>query len=198
MSEPVEYIPLSHINALAYCPRRFVYEYVQAEMLVNEHVLEGTLKHGPVDSGTTVWGEGVVQQRRVYVWSVALGLAGFVDLVEQRPGQVIPVEYKKGRTGTNDRAQLCAQALCLEERTGASIPWGYLYSFATRRREQVVFDEALRHHTLALCEEAHRLAAAGVLPPPLTKRSKCRPCSLQPICLPDEVTALGQRDTDDE
>lgn len=51
-----DYIPISYLNALAYCPRRFVYEYVQAEMLVNEHVFEGALRHGPADSGTTVWG----------------------------------------------------------------------------------------------------------------------------------------------
>ncbi len=189
-------IPISYLNALAYCPRRFVYEYVQAEMLVNEHVFEGTLKHGPADSGTTVWGEGVVQQRRVYVWSEVLGLAGFCDLVEQHSGQLYPVEYKKGRRlGDNDRAQLCAQALCLEERTHQAIHSGFLYSFATRRREEVVFDSALRSWVVELAAEAHRLAAAGRLPPPITNRNKCRDCSLEPLCLPDEVTAMqGMRD----
>lgn len=36
-----ELIPLAMLNALAYCPRRFVYEYVQGEMLLNAHVVEG-------------------------------------------------------------------------------------------------------------------------------------------------------------
>lgn len=188
-----DFIPLSHINALAYCPRRFVYEYVQAEMLINEHVLEGTLRHTAADRGDTVWGEGVVQQRRIYVWSERLGLAGFCDLVERRDGALYPVEYKKGRTGENDRAQLCAQAMCLEERMGQPIAAGFLYSFATRRREEVVFDPTLRALVEALAITARQLADAGVLPPPITKRAKCRACSLEPICLPDEVTALVQR-----
>jgi CRISPR-associated exonuclease Cas4 len=192
LANQVQYVPISYLNALAYCPRRFVYEYVQAEMLVNEHVLEGTLRHGPVDRGDTVWGEGVVQQRRVYVWSERLLVAGFVDLVEQRDGKTVPVEYKKGRVGDNDRAQLCAQALCLEERTGKSIALGYLYSFASRRRVEVPFDAALRSWTAELAQEAQRLAAAGILPLPIAKRSKCRDCSLLPICLPDEVTLLSK------
>jgi len=44
-----EAIPLSLLNALEYCPRRFHYEFVQGEMLVNEFVLEGTLQHRRTD-----------------------------------------------------------------------------------------------------------------------------------------------------
>lgn len=186
-----QFVPLSYLNALAYCPRRFVYEYVQSEMLVNEHVLEGSLRHTPVDGGATTWGAEVVQQRRVYVWSTALQVAGFCDLVEWRNGTLYPVEYKKGRRlGDNDRAQLCAQAMCLEERSGLSIARGFLYSFATKRREEVVFDAALRALVVTLAAEAQRLAASGVLPPPLTNARKCRDCSLEPLCLPAEVRRL--------
>ena len=39
------FLPISHLNALEYCPRRFYYEFVLGEMLVNEHVLEGRLRH---------------------------------------------------------------------------------------------------------------------------------------------------------
>lgn len=106
-------IPISHINALAYCPRRFYYEYVQAEMLLNEHVLEGRVLHEGADDGRTVWRDELVQQRRVYVWSDRLRLAGFADVVEYRVGGIAPVEYKRGRLGRwrNDHAQLCAQVL---------------------------------------------------------------------------------------
>jgi len=40
-----DYIPLAMINALAYCPRRLGYELIQSEMLINEHVVDGTLRH---------------------------------------------------------------------------------------------------------------------------------------------------------
>lgn len=132
-----------------------------------------------------------MQQRRVYVWSDQLRLTGFCDVVERTAGGLYPVEYKKGkRLGDNDRAQLCAQALCLEERLGQTIEAGFLYSFATKRREEVVFDATLRQWVVELAAEAQRLAAAGVLPPPITNRNKCRDCSLEPLCLPDEVRAL--------
>ncbi len=188
-----DFIPLSMINALAYCPRRFGYEFIQADMLVNEHVVEGTLRHQGVDLGGKEWIGEAVQQRRVYVWSERLKLAGLCDLIEERADQVYPVEYKKGKPGrwASDHAQLCAQALCLEERMGVTIPQGAIFYFATRRREVVVFTPALRAEVERLAAEAQRLVAAGTLPPPIENRMKCRDCSLQPLCLPDEVRMLN-------
>jgi CRISPR-associated exonuclease Cas4 len=187
-----DYIPISYINALAYCPRRFYYEYVEAEMLDNEYVVEGRDLHAPSDEGDTVWREDVVQRRRVYIWSERLRLAGFADLVEWRAGEVVPVEYKRGRLGRwrNDHAQLCAQALCLEERLGRRIERGYLFSFAERRREEVEFSAELRAWTERLAVEGRRLAAEARIPPPIDERARCRGCSLAPLCLPDEVRKL--------
>lgn len=187
-----DYIPLAYINALAYCPRRFYYEYVEAEMLDNEYVVEGRLLHGPSDEGGGVWRENVTQQRRIYVWSDRLHLAGIIDVVEWRDGQLAPVEYKRGRLGRwkNDHAQLCAQALCLEERLGISIPCGYIFSFANQRRETVEFSPDLRAWTEALAAQAHRLAEQPTAPAPIEQRERCAACSLEPLCLPDEVRAL--------
>ena len=111
ISNQPDYIPLAMINALAYCPRRFGYEFIQAEMLLNEHVVEGTLRHQGVDLGGKAWPGEAVQQRRVYVWSERLRLAGLCDLVEERDGLLYPVEYKKGRPGRwkSDHAQLDQQ-----------------------------------------------------------------------------------------
>lgn len=187
-----DYIPISYINALAYCPRRFYYEYVQAEMLLNEHVAEGRLLHEHADEGGTLWRDEVVQERRVYVWSDRLRLSGLVDVVEWRGGALAPVEYKRGRLGRwrNDHAQLCAQALCLEERLDRRIEHGFIFSFAERRREQVEFTPELRAWTEELAAEAQRLALLDVAPPPIDERARCRACSLEPLCLPDEVRQL--------
>lgn len=190
---PPEYIPLAMLNALAYCPRRFGYEFIQAEMLLNAHVIEGQLRHQGVDLGGTAWLAEAVQERRVYVWSERLRLAGFCDLVETRGGVRYPVEYKKGRPGRwlNDHVQLCAQAMCLEERTGERIERGFLFSFAARRREEVRFTPELRAEVERLVIEARRLVAAGELPAPIDNPAKCRDCSLEPLCLPDEVRRLA-------
>jgi CRISPR-associated exonuclease Cas4 len=40
--------------------------------------------------------------------------------------------------------------------------------------------------------DARQLVAAGALPPPIDNRAKCRDCSLQPLCLPDEVRRLNE------
>ncbi len=190
---PPEYIPLSMLNALAYCPRRFAYEFIQAEMLLNEHVVEGHLRHEGVDLGGTTWLDDAVQRRRMYVWSERLRVAGFCDIVEARGNERYPVEFKKGRPGrwNNDHIQLCAQAMCLEERTGAPIQRGFIFYSTARRREEVAFTADLRGAVERTAAEAHRLAAAGTLPPPIEQRARCRDCSLEPLCLPDEMRQLA-------
>src|SRR5437763_1996867 len=115
----LEMLPISSLNALEYCPRKFYYQTVQGETLVNEFVLEGTLAHQQVHQpGTHVTAEGEMQITRLYLYSEALRLSGFADVVEVRSGMLVPVEYKRGYEGQwlNDHIQLCAQALCLEER----------------------------------------------------------------------------------
>ena len=119
-TEP-ETIAISALNALEYCPRRFYYQFVQGERLVNEFVLEGTLVHRRVhQEGMRTSAEGEITTTRLYLYSERLRIAGFADVIEERDGLLIPVEYKRGRawkTGSKwyDAVQLCAQALCLEE-----------------------------------------------------------------------------------
>ena len=170
-----DYIPISMLNALAYCPRRFGYEYLQAEMLINEFVAEGKILHGSVDSGGRSWIDAGVQERSLYVWNSHLKIAGIVDLLEQRDGRLQPIEYKRGKLGRwrNDQ--------------------GYLFSWANRRRETVVFDAELRNWTQEVIAAAHRISAEGILPPPITQKAKCRDCSLQTLCLPAEVLLLQSR-----
>ena len=132
----MDLLPLSYINQYAYCPRRFWYMYVQAEMIENAHVLRGVINHENVNApGYATDTEGVVLRRRVYVYSHMLGVSGICDLVEEHPdGRLVPVEYKQGQQGKwgNDQAQLCAQALCLEEMTGRPIDAGSIFYFGSR------------------------------------------------------------------
>ncbi|MDQ6660426.1 MAG: CRISPR-associated protein Cas4 [Chloroflexota bacterium] len=202
--QDVEMLSLSYLNALEYCPRRFYYECALAEFLDNAHVVEGNMRHERSDAGIATSEEGVTTLRRVWIWSEQLKLSGFADVVEEQAGHVIPIEYKKGKMGEwlNDHVQLCAQALCLEEMTGSSIAHGYIFYFGSAHREEVVFTEALRQHTLETIQLAFTLLEKGVLPPPLMGKQrrgnplpmmhpKCKDCSLEPLCLPREVLALG-------
>jgi len=163
-------------------------------------VLEGTLLHRRVNqAGTQTVGQDVMQATRLYLYSEELRLSGFTDVVEEQAGLLIPVEYKHGQQGEwlNDAIQLCAQALCLEERQPDKPPlaYGYIFYAGSRRRVQVDFSAELRAKTRAAIELAFQVAALEKPPlplePPLTAR--CPNCSLVSLCLPDEVKLLRSR-----
>src|SRR5437870_1940057 len=184
----VEMLPISSLNALEYCPRKFYYQFVQGEMMVNEFVLEGTLEHLRVhQAGSRTTAEGEFETTRLYLYSEALHLTGFADVIEERAGLFVPVEYKHGQQGEwlNDHIQLCAQALCLEERQPSKplIPYGYIYYVGSRRRVQVPFTPQLRARTKAAIAQAFQVAARQTPPPPLSGEfaARCPNCSLLPL-----------------
>ncbi len=198
LREEPEEIPLSYLNAYEYCPRRFYYEFVQGEMVVNEFVLAGTLLHQRSDEARihhTASGE--IRINRLHLYSEELHLTGFADIVEEQDEYIIPIEYKHGKEGKwlNDHVQLCAQALCLEERLPEKqrIPYGLIFYFGSRKRVQVPFTDELRAKTLDTIAQARQVARLPVPPPPLSGKMavRCRDCSLAPICLPYEVTYLA-------
>lgn len=193
--EQADYLPISMLNQLAYCERRFWLMYVYGEMEVNAPVLEGILQHERVHEEGTERDGDTVFHRRVYLWSDRLRVAGFTDLVEERGGDLVPVEYKRGRMGRwlNDHIQLCAQAICLEERTGRVVERGAIFYWRSRRRVDVAITPELRERTEAAVARAFALLKAGRIPPPITHRAKCRDCSLEPICLPREVLTLLEK-----
>ena len=196
----VEMIPISSLNTLEYCPRKFYYQVVQGEMLVNEFMLEGILAHQQVHQpGTHKTAEGVIQITQLYLASEAFHLSGFADLVEERSGVLVPVEYKRGRHGQweGDHIQLCAQALCLEERqpNRPPIPCGYIYAIGSQRRVKVTFTQQLRDRTRAAVTRALQIADLETPPPPLSGKmaARCANCSLLSICLPEEIRLLQSK-----
>ncbi len=191
-----DYLPISMLNQLEYCERRFWLMYVQGEMEVNAPVLEGVLQHERVHTAGREQAGQSLTRRRVYVWSDRLRIAGFADVVEGEPDAPLRVvEHKHGRMGRwlNDHIQLCAQAICLEERTGRPLAEGAIFYWGSRRRVAVPLTPELRARTEAAVARAFALLAAGHLPPPLSRAAKCRDCSLEGICLPRETLhLLGQ------
>lgn len=97
----------------------------------------------------------------------------------------VPVEYKHGKPKRDpmDEAQLCAQAICLEEMLSTSIPRGYLYYGQTRRREEVEFTPQLRTLVKDMSAEMHNYFSRGYTPKVKTHKG-CRSCSLADVCLP--------------
>lgn len=186
-----DYLPLAYLNAWEYCPRRFYLEYVLGEMADNEHLILGRHLHRNIDEERVIQeGDTLIHQQQ-WVWSDRLQVSGVIDAVEERDGQLIPIEYKKGRMGNHlsDHFQLCAAGLCLEERTGKTIAHGEIFYHANRRRQQVLFTAELRQATESAITSA--LAAVTLpMPAPIDHPRKCKACSLQTICLPFEIKQL--------
>lgn len=191
------YLPLSYLNHLVYCPRRFWYMYIQGEIEINAPMLEGTLQHQTrADKpGHETDEHGRIIHRRLWVWSHHLHIAGFADFVEHHPhtATLIPVEYKHGQKGKwdNDQIQLCAQALCLEEMTSQTIEHGEIFYWRSRQRITIPIDITLRQLTKHTIQQAHILCTTNHIPPPIHQKQKCQYCSIHPICLPDEVIKLN-------
>lgn len=187
-------IPISALNQYAFCPRRCWYMHVAHEFYENVHTVEGLLLHELVDSAEGTRRGDLLQIRSVYLYSLKYGLTGKADLIEERPGEIYPVEFKKGRRGEwgNDQIQLCAQALALEEMLEQEIPRGFIYYAATGRRQEVQFTPELRQETLETIAKVRELMQTGERPPAVYM-PKCKGCSLYRVCLPRETALVRKR-----
>jgi len=192
-------LPLSGIQHFVFCRRQWALIHVERQWQDNVLTAEGKIMHQRTDDPFfTESRSGVIITRAVPIASYRLGLTGVCDVVEfyqspegvhlpGREGQYLaaPVEYKRGKPKRDecDEAQVCAQAMCLEEMLSIEIPAGYLYYGQTRHREQVELTHPLRQLVEKMCKEMHAYFQRGYTP--RVKPSKaCRSCSLVDVCLP--------------
>src|SRR5919109_1363375 len=201
-------IPVRALNQVTYCPRLYWLQYVEGLMVVNEHVEDGVVKHGRVNdpkaAGRPRLERDTIHTRSVPLASEQLGLTGKLDLIEEKSGEVYPVEYKRSKAPTdadgqatcwdNDAIQLCAQGLLLEEHLQRPVPHGVLYYIGSKARVKVPLDEALRQKTRDAVERIRATAASDQPPPPLSPELtyRCHGCSLLTICQPEETRYLQE------
>jgi len=190
----VDYPPLSALNDYLFCPRRCALHRLEGIWVENIHTASGSIDHQRVHTPHDDAEEGCRTARGLRLISHVLRIQGVSDLVEFHPapdsGREIPfpVEYKRGkrRRWDNDDVQLCAQAMCLEEMIGVAVPCGAVYHVLSRRRRNVIFDEALRELTISTANRLHLLLRAPVIPTPVVT-PRCRQCSLYRLCLPELI-----------
>lgn len=208
-----ETLPLSLLNDYLYCPRRAALKVVEGWREANEHTARGDIVHEHADLPGYEVAKGVTLLRALPVWSERLGLSGKCDIVEaelRSPSTNLkfeisdlkslkPVEFKLGkrRKWDNDDAQLCAQALCLEEMFNVAIPRGAIFHADSKRRREVEFTAGLRASTETAARALHALlnpqpATRDPQLPPAIFKPACEECSLYEICLP-KATGAGSR-----
>ena len=204
-----EFLPLSGIQHFAFCKRQWSLATIDGVWEENLLTTLGALLHERAhDSSIREHRGDLIIVRGLWIVSRELGLSGVCDVVEfhrdphglpltgeEGRWSIVPVEYKKGsRKRTDaDRLQVCAQAMCLEEMTGADIPKGYLFYGASKSREQVEFGEALRGKVRSLSEEMHEAYRRQRSYKP-RKTNACRSCSLADDCMPDRIGHASVRE----
>lgn len=193
-------LALSGVQHFAYCPRQWALIHVEQAWADNVYTVDGNRQHERChDECIREHRGGLIVVRGLRVVSYELGLSGICDVVEFRQNDSgvelseesgkwmpTPVEYKRGssKPGNEDRLQVCAQAVALEEMMCCSIDRGILFYGSKKRREEVEFTSQLRSQLFEVANEMHSLFRRGVTPK-AKRRSGCRACSLLGFCMPE-------------
>jgi len=198
-----ELIPISALQHLVFCPRQCALIHIEQVWTENVFTAEGRGLHEKVHETEAESRDGVRIVRGLRLRSLVLGLVGQADVVEfhaDADGAAVPrlegsyrpfpVEYKRGKPKIDvcDEVQLCAQAMCLEEMLGASIPRGALFYGRPRRRKEVEFTETLRQQTRDTAGQLHELFRSRQTPRAAYSK-KCESCSLLECCMP-KITGI--------
>ena len=195
-----EYLLLSGIQHFSYCRRQWALIHIESLWEENALTISGVIMHSKAhDHAVSEKRKDLIVTRGMPVFSHRLRVRGACDVVEfyadaggvslfGRKGLWLPrpVEYKRGKpkVGDEDRLQLCAQAMCLEEMLICpQIDTAYVYYGETRRREAVTLTQELRGTVCGMFEEMQDCFARSFTPRP-HKSKKCNNCSFNGVCLP--------------
>jgi len=201
-----QYWPARHVAEYIYCPRLFYYMQVEGIFLPSLDTEKGKTVHQRVDHPTT-WYPNETDDHPKVVHSLVISsakweLTATLDLADIQGKRAIPIEYRKGHPQQDDdtfipwptdRIQVGLQGILLEE-AGYEVSEAMIYYAAEKRRIRIPYDDALKQEALAILEQAKQ-CAMGPRPAPLIKDKKCMRCSLQSICLPDEIHCIQSGDS---
>lgn len=192
MDDDERLVAISAIEHWSFCRRQCGLIHLEGLWAENVLTAQGRQMHEQVDLPGLEQRPGLKKARALALKCDRLALVGKADMVVffadpayPRPGRPFPVEYKRSVRNNFRHAelQLCAQALCLEEMLGVSVPAGALYYGASRRRREIAFDGRLRTDTESAVAAIMEMLVAGRTPPP-EAGPKCEQCSLRTLCIP--------------
>ena len=190
MTETPEPVPISALQHWCYCPRQCALIHVEQVFADNLHTQRGQAVHKLVDQPGVETRAGLRVERALPIWNDALGLIGKADVVEfEADGTPYPVEYKHGSRAKApwiaacDDLQVAAQAMCLEEMLGRTVPAGALFYATSKRRRVVIISAELRQHVVTATEAVRAQIENREVPPPVND-ARCKQCSLIELCQP--------------
>ena len=195
-----DFLQLSGIQHFIFCKRQWALIHIEKQWCENEKTVDGQFFHKNAHDKIRHERRGnTLISRGMYVHSRELGLSGQCDVVEfykcenginivgeKDLWQPYPIEYKRGKKKPTlcDEAQVCAQAMCLEEMYCCNIPEGAIYYGENRHRMNVDLNEKIRNLVRESVKEMHDLYTRGQNPK-VHKKKSCESCSLVGICMPE-------------
>ena len=192
-----DYLLLSGLQHIKFCPRQCALIHIEQLWQENYFTASGRVLHEKVHGGTGESRRVVRTERDLKIASSLLGITGQTDAVEfYSDGTIIPVEYKHGepKEDSCDEVQLCAQVICLEEMLNCTITEGALFYFKIRRRIPVKITDELRKETIELSQAFHALVESGKTPG-ANYTHKCESCSFLDECFPESAGRNKSVDT---
>ena len=192
-NEDIEPVMISALEHYSYCPRQCALIHLEQTFDENIYTLKGHMAHERVDQAIARNEDNIRVERGLPLWSKQLGLIGKADVVEFHDTVPYPVEYKLGkqRKWQYEAIQVCAQALCLEEMTGYTVPRGAIYYCSSRVRREIDFDISLREKVVEIAQSVRAMLTKMILPP-VVNDQRCEKCSLIESCLPTVIAKPGR------
>lgn len=132
MRDDTDYLPLSWLSQVDYCPRRAALLLNERVWVENADTAKGRAEHGRVHDQRVERRVDTLKLYEYTVFSDRMAVWGKCDCIEAHrceqecqiraadfPVALYPIEYKHGsvRRESSYMIQLCAQAICLEERS---------------------------------------------------------------------------------
>lgn len=199
MYSEYEYLMISGIQHYLFCKRQRALIHIENEWGENAFTKIGEIVHNKTDNPLIKEKRGrKIISRAMPVSSKKLGISGILDTIEfYKANEGITIDGKKGywnpiiveyKSGKDkkyqyDKAQLMAEALCIEEMFAINIKKGYIYYHKTDERFEVEFDNDLRQLTTDTILEMHQAYKEKKIPSASYYR-KYNLCSLNDKCLP--------------
>lgn len=182
------------LHALAYCERLFYLEEVEEIRRADANVYAGRRMHETLDKGPDIY--------TLELASEHLGIRGKLDCVRRQSGQLVVYEHKKGKSQKGvdawpaDRLQVLAYTLLLAEHTGQTMDEARIRYHADNKTIKIPVNMAeVAAEVQTAVDRAKALRQSLERPPVSVPESRCRTCSLAPVCLPEEDRFARQEKT---
>jgi CRISPR-associated exonuclease Cas4 len=193
-------IAIREFQHYLYCPHRWGLLYKDNNWQDNALTVSSSLLHTNVHSGKTLLStKNRIVLSDLSVYSNALGIYGRTDCVELYPDdkgvnvvgfngkyKIVVVEYKptqpKGLPSLDDRLQLYAQKVCVDECFSSDAD-GYFYYFDSKKRVKIQFGE--EKGLLQKVVKEINMWREKDDNPPIVYGDKCNGCSLKDKCMPE-------------